>query len=159
MMDKRDLSKPSLRITRNEHHDPSSDFVFDVWNPLTGTYQRADSFDNALRRLEVLCSLLHQMWLHEHRSLAALKDAPDAPAADGTAWSEFRISPKAIRSYETRHADRPAWTKATGGKAQAIQTTCRAVGFVRQAYMMFPGAGAAGQAPAHGAPAGPTLAE
>jgi hypothetical protein len=159
MMDKRDLSKPSLRITGNEHQASAGEFRFEVWNPLTGTYQSADTFEDALRRLDVLCSLLHQMWLHEHKSLASLKDAPDAPAAGGAGWSEFRISPKAIRSYETRCADHPAWAKATGGKAQAVQTTCRAVGFVRQPYMIAPGPAVVGRPPSHRAAAGPSLAE
>jgi hypothetical protein len=126
-MIRRQLHRPSLRITRNPDRDRVRSFIFEVWNPFTGNYQAADSIEAAMQRVDQLAGLICQMWIHRHPKLDALLDAPGADSANAGEWAEFRINTTTYRSYDTRRRDRPGWARATS-LIRAAQTTCIRVG-------------------------------
>jgi hypothetical protein len=121
------LSRPSLKITRQPCGRESDTFVIEVWNPFTGGYQLADTVDHAMRRVEELAELIHQMRLKGHPKRHALVDTPDANTTDELQWAEFRINASTCRSYDTRRFDRPIWMRETS-LAQAAKITCAKVG-------------------------------
>jgi hypothetical protein len=126
-MNRRRLSRPSLKITRHEEQSQPGRFVVEVWNPFASTYQAVVSVQEGLRRVGELSDLICQMWLQRHPKLDALSDVPNAVAMNGERWAEFRISGTTFRSCDTRYDERPAWIKAPGiGGATSI--TCVRVG-------------------------------
>ncbi len=126
-MNRRRLSRPSLKITRLPHQTDAGAFAVEVWNPFINTYQSVLSVQEGLKRVGQLTDLICQMWLQRHPKLDALSDVPNAIAADGERWAEFRISGTTFRSCDTRHDERPAWIKAPG-LSQATAITCGRVG-------------------------------
>ena len=76
-MIRRQLHRPSLKITRNLDQRRARSFTFEVWSPFTGNYQVEESIEAAMRRVDQLAGLICQMWLQRHPKQDALKDAPD----------------------------------------------------------------------------------
>jgi len=99
-----------------------------VWNPFASAYQPANSAEDGLARIGQLADLICRMWLQRHPKRDILVDIPDAAAADGEQWAEFRINATTIRSYDTRFDARPGWARAVG-MTQAAATTCARVGY------------------------------
>lgn len=126
-MIRRQLYRPSLKVTRAAGQSEVSDFKFEVWSPFTGSYQAEDTIDTALRRMEQLAGLICQMWLQRHPKHDTLTDAPGTADAGVASWAEFRVNPTTLRSYDTRRHDRPDWARAAG-LTQAIEMTCMKVG-------------------------------
>ena len=126
-MNRRKLSRPSLKITRPEDYSQQSRFVVEVWNPFVSAYQLVISVQEGLRRLGELSDLICQMWLHRHPKLDALSDVPNAVASNGERWAEFRIGGTTFRSCDTRYDERLAWIR-TPGIDQAASITCGRVG-------------------------------
>ena len=126
-MNRRRLSRPSLRITRYSDQKRTSQFVVEVWNPFASVYQPATSVEDGLARVRQLADLICRMWLQRHPTRDALVDIPDAGEAEGKRWAEFRINATTFKSYDTRYDDRPAWARAPG-IAQAVAATCTRVG-------------------------------
>jgi hypothetical protein len=124
---RRQLHRPSLKITRNPDQGGMHRFTFEVWSPFTGNYQIEESIEAAMRRVDQLARLISQMWLQRHPRQDALTDAPDPDGANGDVWAEFRINATTCRSYDTRRHDRPDWRMATS-MIQAAATTCVWVG-------------------------------
>jgi hypothetical protein len=122
------MTRPSLKITRQTNRSDTTDFIFEVWSPFTGTYQPAASIKNAMQRLEELAALICQMRLQRHPKQEALADVPDVREADDLEWAEFRVNAATFRSYDMRRFDRVGWTKATGLR-QAAEMTCAKVGY------------------------------
>jgi hypothetical protein len=113
-MNRRRLSRPSLKVTRRAGQNQPACFVVEVWNPFVSAYQSVISVQEGLRRVGELSDLICQMWLRRHPKLDALSDVPDAVALDGEPWAEFRISGTTFRSCDTRCNERPAWIRAPG---------------------------------------------
>jgi hypothetical protein len=126
-MIRRQLHRPSLKITRNTDQGGVHNFAFEVWSPFTGDYQAECSMGAAMRRVDQLAGLIRQMRLQRHAKQDALADAPDADRANIGMWAEFRINPTTYRSYDTRRFDKPSWTRVSS-LIQAIETTCVMVG-------------------------------
>jgi hypothetical protein len=126
---RRQLHRPSLKITRNPGHARVRIFTFEVWNPFTGNYQAEESIEAAMRRVDHLAGLICQIWLQRHPRQDALTDAPDPDVANTGEWAEFRINATTYRSYDTRRYDKPCWTRAMS-LIQAVETTCIRVGCV-----------------------------
>ena len=122
--------RPSLKITRYADQTSTNSFGFEVWSPFTANYQKVDSIEEGLRRVDELAGLICQMWLQRHPKQDTLADAPEADGADTVQWAEFRINATTYRSYDTRRFDRPTWMRATG-MIEAAETTCNEVGYVR----------------------------
>jgi hypothetical protein len=122
--------RPSLKITRHADQTRANSFGFEVWSPFTGNYQKVDSIEDGLRRVDELAGLICQMWVQRHPKQDTLADAPDADGTDTDQWAEFRINATTYRSYDTRRFDRPNWMRATG-MIQAAEATCNRVGYVR----------------------------
>jgi hypothetical protein len=129
-MNRQRLRRPSLRITRHADETRTNSFGFEVWSPFVGEYQKVDTIEDGLRRLDELAALIGQMWLQRHPKQYDLADAPDVDATDAGHWAEFRINATTFRSYDTRRFDRPNWMRAAG-MSQAAETTCGKVGYVR----------------------------
>ena len=106
------MSRPSLKITRHEDRPPPADVSFEVWNPITGSYEPMPSLDHGLRRQSELVEKVRVMWVQQNPARSSLKDAPDLADGDNTEWAEFRVSALANRVYETRNFDQPGWKKA-----------------------------------------------
>jgi hypothetical protein len=126
-MNRRRLSRPSLRITRYSDQKRASHFVFEVWNPFASVYQPARSVEDGLARVRQLADLICRMWVQRHPTRDALVDIPDAGETDGKRWAEFRINATTFQSYDTRYDDRPVWVRAAG-ITQALVATCTRVG-------------------------------
>jgi hypothetical protein len=131
-MEKRTLSRPSLKITRHANQQHAIRFTFEIWNPFVGAYQTVDSAEDGLMRMAELARLIARMWLRRHPKQALLTDAPDADPAGQDQWAEFRINSTTFRSYDTRYDGQIAWARAAG-MAQAAATTFAHVGYVRPA--------------------------
>jgi hypothetical protein len=123
------VSRPSLRISRNDEREPPDDVAFEVWNPFAASYEPKTSLDDALFRLGELAEQVRQMWVRHDPALSSLKDAPDAADDDKTEWAEFRVSAQPRLVYETRNFDQLEWKKAMNRSA-AILTICNEVGYV-----------------------------
>ena len=121
------LGRPSLKITRHRSPSEVDAFVTEVWNPFTGSYQLADTVQHAMQRVDELASLIYQMRLQRHPKRDVLTDAPDVDKTVEPQWAEFRINAATYPSYDTRHFDRPSWTRETD-LAHAIKITCTKVG-------------------------------
>jgi hypothetical protein len=128
-MQPRRLSRPSLKISRQQDQEQASNFIFEVWSPFAGRYERVESIEDGLRRVRALASLIFQMWLHEHPKQALLVSVPDVDGSENSLWAEFRVNPAANCSYDTRHGGDPAWARSTGIK-HAAATTCAKSGYV-----------------------------
>lgn len=126
-MNRHPLSRPSLKITRQADENGATHFIVEVWNPFVSAYQLVGSVEDGLARVGQLANLICRMWLQRHPKRDVLVDVPDAAAADGKRWAEFRINATTFRSYDTRYDDQPAWAKAAG-MTQAAATTCTRVG-------------------------------
>ena len=123
------MSRPSLRITRHDDRAPPGDFSFEVWNPISSSYESMASLNHGLRRQTQLAETVRMMWVQQDPARSSIKDAPDPADDDDTEWAEIRVSVWANRVYETRNFDQPAWKKAMS-RAAAIETTCNEVGYV-----------------------------
>ena len=110
-MDRHRLGRPSLRITRQRSPSEADTFVVEVWYPLAGSYQLADTVEYAMRRVKELASLIYQMRLQRHPKRDVLTDAPDVDRTVEPQWAEFRINAATHRSYDTRSFDRPSWRR------------------------------------------------
>jgi hypothetical protein len=130
-MNRRGLCRPSLKITRSDDEERSSQFRVEVWNPFVHGYQPATSIEAGVIRVSDLANLISRMWSERHPKRDALMDVPVAAEMEGRRWAELRINATTFRSYDTRSSDRLTWTKATGIK-QAAATICVRVGYVRQ---------------------------
>jgi hypothetical protein len=128
-MIRRQLHRPSLKITRNLDQRRVRSFTFEVWSPFTGNYQAEESIEAAMRRVDQLAGLICRMWLQRHPKQDGLKDPPDPEGATTGEWAEFRINATTYRSYDTRRYDKPGWTRAMS-LIQATETTCIRVGCV-----------------------------
>jgi hypothetical protein len=131
-MNRQRLHRPSLKITRHADQARAGGFDFEVWSPFACTYQKVDTIEDGLRRLDELAALICQMWVQRHPKHNTLADAPDVDTRDAGQWAEFRINATTHRSYDTRRFDRPHWMRAAGIN-QAADTTCSWVGYVREA--------------------------
>ena len=123
------MSRPSLKITRHDDRKPPLDVSFEVWNPISASYEPVASLDHGLRRQSELAEKVRVMWVQKNQARSSLKDAPDPTEGDNTEWAEFRVSAQANRVYETRNFDQPGWKKAMNRTA-AIETICNEVGYV-----------------------------
>jgi hypothetical protein len=123
------VSRPSLKITRHDDRKPPLDVSFEVWNPISASYEPVASLDHGLRRQSELAEKVRVMWVQKNQAQSSLKDAPDPTEGDNTEWAEFRVSAQANRVYETRNFDQPGWKKAMNRTA-AIETICNEVGYV-----------------------------
>ncbi|MGH7078601.1 MAG: hypothetical protein ACREFU_10945 [Acetobacteraceae bacterium] len=130
-MEKRRLTRPSLKITRCIDEPGAPRFSFEIWNPFVGAYQAVDSVEDGLKRVAELARLIARMWLQRHPKRILLTDAPDADPARGDRWAEFRVDAMTFASYDTRYDGRTAWTRAQGLN-QAAATTFAHVGYVRE---------------------------
>jgi hypothetical protein len=75
------VSRPTLRIIRHDQRQPPGDVSFEIWNPITASYESMASLDACLFRLEELAEFVWQMWLRNEPAQASLKDAPDPAEA------------------------------------------------------------------------------
>jgi hypothetical protein len=123
------VSRPSLKITRHDDRTPPLDVSFEVWNPITGSYEPTASLDHGLKRQTELAEKVRMMWVQQDPARSSIKDAPDPSEDDDTEWAEFRVSAQANRVYETRNFDQRRWKQALNRTA-AIETTCNEVGYV-----------------------------
>lgn len=108
--------RPSREPTVVEDHPPrrpatSWDIAFEVWNPITGSYEPKASLDDGLFRMGEVAEQVRVMWVQHDPARAFLKDAPDPAEDDDTEWAEFRVSAQAKLVYETRNFDQRAWKK------------------------------------------------
>ena len=131
-MDKRRLTRPSLKITRHHDQPEAVRFTFEIWNPFAGAYQTVDSVEAGLARMAKLARLISLMSLRRHPKQILLADAPDAEPGGQNPWAEFRVNATGSRSYDTRYDGQIAWARATG-MVQAAATTFAHVGYVRPA--------------------------
>jgi hypothetical protein len=127
-MNRRTLSRPSLRLTRLADQSRSGHFVVEVWNPFVRAYQPVISVQDGLRRVRELADLICRMWLQRHPKRDVLEDVPVAVPNNEEQWAEFRINGTTFRSYDTRSNDRPGWVKSAG-MMEAAATTCARVGY------------------------------
>ncbi len=109
---------------------PPQDIGFEVWNPVAGIYEPAESMAAALKRLDALAETVRAMWLRQDPAEALLVDAPATDADDAVEWAEFRVGAQANRTFEMRRFDAPDWVKVRGGKAQAVEAICQEVGYL-----------------------------
>ncbi len=122
------MSQPSLRITHFETREPPRDYVFDVWNPMSGAYENVATFEDGMDRVQHLAHAVREMWVSQDSGLAALNGPPD-PTSDAE-FAEFRITAQAQRSYDIRSFDSPQWTHFRGYISQAAERISGEVGFV-----------------------------
>ncbi len=127
-MNRRRLSRPSLKIPRQGDPQRDSRFIVEVWNPFLSAYQGAGSVEDGLARVDELASLICRMWLQGHPKRDVPVDVPDAVGTNGARWAEFRINATTIKSYDTRYHARSEWERAAGMK-QAAAITCTRVGY------------------------------
>jgi hypothetical protein len=127
-MNRRDLCRPSLKITRTGDHAETNRFCVEVWNPFVHQYQPVNSIEEGVTRVSDLANLIGRMWLARHPKRDVLMDVPVADEIDGLRWAELRINATTFRSYDTRSDDRPIWAKAAGMK-QAATTICSKLGY------------------------------
>jgi hypothetical protein len=123
------MSRPSLKITRRDDRQPPENVAFEVWDPITATYDPVVSLKAGLSRISELAEQVRQIWVRHDPGQASLRDAPDAAEDDDTEWAEFRVTAQARLSYETRNFDQRGWMKAMNRKV-AVQTICNEIGYV-----------------------------
>jgi hypothetical protein len=123
------VSRPSLKITRHKDRQPHGDIAFEVWNPITGSYEPKALLDDCLFRMGELAEQVRVMWVQHDPARAFLNDAPDPAEDDDTEWAEFRVSAQTKLVYETRNFDQRAWKKVASRSA-AVRTICNEVGYV-----------------------------
>ena len=128
-MNRRDLCRPSLKITRSGDQPEANGFCVEVWNPFLHEYQPINSVEEGVARVADLANLIGRMWVERHPKRDALKDVPSETAINGRRWAELRVNATTFRSYDTRIDDRLIWAKATGLK-HAAMTICSKVGYV-----------------------------
>lgn len=128
-MNRRDLCRPSLKITRSGDQPEANGFCVEVWNPFLHEYQPINSVEEGVARVADLANLIGRMWVERHPKRDALKDVPSETAINGRRWAELRVNATTFRSYDTRSDDRLIWAKATGLK-HAAMTICSKVGYV-----------------------------
>lgn len=122
------MSRPSLKITRQDDRE-SPEFLFEVWNPISASYEAMASLGDGLNRVTALAEQVRVMWVQQDPARSSLRDPPDPAEDNDTEWAEFRVSAQANRVHETRNFDQPTWKKAMSRTA-AIETTCNEVGYV-----------------------------
>jgi hypothetical protein len=123
------VTRPTLRITRHDHPQPSGDVGFEVWNPIATHYEPMASLDEGLNRVTELAERVRLMWVQHDPARTSLKDAPDPDEDDDSEWAELRVSAQAIRVHETRTFDQLGWKKAMSRSA-AVETICNEIGYV-----------------------------
>ena len=123
------VSRPSVKVPRHDDRAPPQDVPFEVWNPITGSYEPMASLDYGLRRQSELAEKVRMMWVQQDPARSTLTDPPDPADDDDTEWAEFRVSAQTRLVYETRNFDQPGWKKAMN-RTGAIETTCNEVGYV-----------------------------
>ena len=126
-MNRQQLSRPSLKITRQADQNRAAYFIVEVWNPFVSAYQLVNSVEDGLARVGELANLICRMWVQRHPKREVLVDVPDPRATEGQRWAEFRINASTFKSYDTRYDDRPAWARSAG-MTQAAAATCTRVG-------------------------------
>ena len=122
------MSQPSLRITHFEARPSPLDYVFEVWNPLEGVYEKSPSFEAAMERVQRLAQAVREMWVSKDEQLAKLNGPP--PVTENAEFAEFRVTAQAQRSYDIRSFDSPEWTHFRGYISQAAERISGEVGFV-----------------------------
>jgi len=122
------MSRPTLKIARHDARPPPDDIAFEVWNPITVTYEPVRSLDAGLHRMGDIAEQVRVMWVQRDRAVASLKDASDAADDDDSEWAELRVSAQANRVYETRNFDQTEWKKAVSRNA-GVATICNEVGY------------------------------
>ena len=123
------MSRPSLKIIRDDDRQPSGLVSFEVWNPISGIYEPVASLGEGLDRVTTLAEEVRVMWVRQDPARSTLVDPPDPDDGDDTEWAEFRVSFQANTVFETRNFDQPGWKKAMS-RSTAIETTCNEVGYV-----------------------------
>jgi hypothetical protein len=122
------VSQPSLRITHFEAERPPADYVFEVWNPMEGAYEKAATFEEGMERVQRLAGAVREMWVSKDARLDALPSPP--PPVEGAEFAEFRVTAQAQRSYDIRSFDSPEWSHFRGYISQAAERISGEVGFV-----------------------------
>ena len=130
-MNRRNLCRPSLKITRLGDQAEGNPFCVEVWNPFVHQYQPVNSVDEGVTRVGDLAKLIGRMWLERHPKRDVLMDIPVAAGIGGRRWAELRINATTFRSYDTRSDDCPIWAKAADMK-QAAAAICSKVGYTPQ---------------------------
>jgi len=123
------MSRPALRITRQDEADGTAQFAFEVWDPFAALYTAQQGLDAALARVDALLERVRELWVRADPAQTVLQDVPDPSQADDVEWAEFRASAQANRVHETRNFDQPQWRKASGGRTAAVEITCNEVGY------------------------------
>jgi hypothetical protein len=123
------VSRPPLKITRHDDQQPSGDVSFEVWNPITATYEPMPALDDGMFRLAELAEQVRVMWVQHDPARTSLKNAPDPAENDDSEWAELRVGAPANRVYETRNFDQHHWTRATSRTA-AVETIRHEIGYV-----------------------------
>lgn len=123
------MSRPALRITRQDKADGNATYAFEVWDPFAAVYTAQQSLDAALARVDALLERVRELWVRADASQTTLQDVPDSTAPEDVEWAEFRASAQANRVHETRNFDQLNWRKAVGGRQAAVETTCNEVGY------------------------------
>ena len=123
------MSRPSLKIIRHDDRAPPGHVSFEVWNPITVTYEPMASLGDGLDRVTTLAEEVRVMWVQQDPARSTLVDPPDPADGDDTEWAEFRVSFQANTVFETRNFDQPDWKKAMS-RSVAIETTCNEIGYV-----------------------------
>ncbi len=123
------VSRPTVKIIRQDDRAPPANASFEVWNPTTSNYEPMASLNHGLRRQTKLAEAVRMMWVQQDPAWSSLTDAPESVADDDSEWAEFRVSVWANRVYEIRNFDQQVWKKAMN-KTLAIETICNEVGYV-----------------------------
>ncbi len=122
------MSQPSLRITYHEARPAHENYVFDVWNPLSASYESAPNFEAAMAHVQRLAQTVHDLWVARDEQLARLPGPP--PPVDGAEFAEFKVTAQAQRHYDIRSFDSPEWTHFRGYMSQAAEHISGEVGYV-----------------------------
>jgi hypothetical protein len=122
------VSQPSLRITHVDGNEPPGDYLFEVWNPVSATYESCASFEAGLERVGRLAQDMREMWISKDPALATL--SPPPPVTGNAEFAELRVTAQAQRHYDIRSFDAPDWAHFRGYISQAGERICAEVGFV-----------------------------
>lgn len=123
------MSRPSLKIARHDDRELPGDVSFEVWNPITSSYEPMASLDDGLNRVTELAEQVRVMWVQHDPARTSLKDAPDPDEDDDSEWGELRVNAWTNGLYETRNFDQHGWKKAAN-RSGAVETICNEVGYV-----------------------------
>ena len=81
-MNRQQLSRPSLKITRQADQNRAAYFIVEVWNPFVSAYQLVNSVEDGLARVGELANLICRMWVQRHPKREVLVDVPDPRATE-----------------------------------------------------------------------------